>query len=49
MIKYKQSDIGFTETYIDLHLNNWTLLESALNRIRNRLIPKLNLVGLKKI
>ena len=34
---------------IDLHLNNWTLLESALNRIRNRLIPKLNLVLIPRL
>ena len=34
---------------IDLHLNNWTLFESALNRVRKQLIPKLNLVVIPRL
>ena len=41
MIKYKQSDIGFTETYIDLHLNNDYLVIDIDFFINNYKISKI--------
>ena len=41
MIKYKQSDIGFTETHIDLHLNNDCLMIDIDFFINNYKISKI--------
>ena len=41
MIKYKQSDIGFTETYIDLYLNNDYLMIDIDFFINNYKISKI--------